>query len=279
MQLTQAKIDFDRIENAIEFIKSNIKSQPNLEEIADHVNLSKFHFQKLFQDWVGISPKSFSQYLTIKHAKDLLKKGKSTLDTAYSVGLSGNGRLHDAFVKIEAMSPGQYKNGGDTLDIYYGFYETPFGEILMAKTPIGICKVDFVTDRETEVLVLKKEWPNAQYFDDQGAQQSLVDKLFWCIDSYNEQIPLHLKGTSFQIKVWEVLLKIPCGELVSYGDISQQINMPNASRAVGSAIGRNPVAFLIPCHRVIRREGEIGQYKWGCARKSAMVGFESAILN
>ncbi|MBB6109950.1 AraC family transcriptional regulator, regulatory protein of adaptative response / methylated-DNA-[protein]-cysteine methyltransferase [Mucilaginibacter lappiensis] len=277
---TQEKINYDRIAEAINYIKLNFKHQPNLDDVAEKVHLSPFHFQRLFTDWAGISPKKFLQYLSLDYAKNLLKDKQATLfDTAFETGLSGTGRLHDLFINIEGMTPAEYKNGGKELNINYSFAESPFGNIIVASTPKGICYMAFADDRENAFGRLLEQFPNATYTQvvDVAQQDALhIFKKDW---SELSKIKLHLKGTSFQLKVWETLLKIPMGDLSTYSDISRQIHQPNASRAVGSAIGANPVAFLIPCHRVIKSTGESGGYHWGPTRKSAIIGWEAALVN
>lgn len=274
---TQEIINYERIAEAISYIQLNFKNQPNLDEVAEKVNLSPFHFQRLFTDWAGISPKKFLQYLSLDYAKGILKEKQSTLfDTAFETGLSGTGRLHDLFINIEGMTPAEFKNGGKALEINYSFAESPFGNIIVASTAKGICHLAFADDREAAFDDLILQFPNATYRQmvDMAQQNALfVFKKDW---SELPSIKLHLKGTGFQLKVWEALLKIPMGGLNTYSDISQTIQMPTASRAVGSAIGANPVAFLIPCHRVIRSTGEFGQYHWGSTRKTAMIGWEAA---
>lgn len=277
---TQEKINYNRIAEAINYIKLNFKNQPNLDDVAEKVHLSPFHFQRLFTDWAGISPKKFLQYLSLDYAKGILKDKQATLfDTAFETGLSGTGRLHDLFINIEGMTPAEYKNGGKELDINYSFAETPFGNIIVASTPKGICYMAFADDREEAFDQLLQQFPNATYT--QVVDVTQQDALFIFKKDWSElsSIKLHLKGTNFQLKVWETLLKIPMGGLSTYGDISQQLNSPGASRAVGSAVGANPVAFLIPCHRVIKSTGETGQYHWGSTRKSAMIGWEAAMVN
>ena len=277
---TQEQFNYERIAEAIDYIKLNFKSQPNLDEVAARINLSPFHFQRLFTDWAGISPKKFIQYLSLEHAKSMLKEKNATLfDTAYETGLSGTGRLHDLFINIEGMTPAEYKNGGAALTINYSFAESPFGDIIVASTTKGICYIAFADDRELALSELKNQFPNAAYnqFADTIQQNGLF--IFQKDWSKLPDIKLHLKGTDFQLKVWDALLKIPMGGLNTYASIAQKINSPQANRAVGSAIGANPVAFLIPCHRVIRSSGETGQYHWGANRKSAIIGWEAAMVN
>jgi AraC family transcriptional regulator of adaptative response/methylated-DNA-[protein]-cysteine methyltransferase len=275
---TQNELDYKRIALAIEFLRLNYKRQPTLDEAAAYVNLSPFHFQRMFKDWAGVTPKQFLQYLSIEHAKSILKNQHATLfDTAYQTGLSGTGRLHDLFIKIEGMTPGEYKNGGEQLHINYSFAQTPFGTILVAATPKGVCYMAFADDGDNEALMkLQSRFPMATYH--QLLDELQQNALFIFTQDWNQlsQIKLHLKGTAFQLKVWETLLKVPTGGLTTYARLAGGLNYPNACRAVGTAVGDNPVAFLIPCHRVIRSTGEIGQYHWGSGRKNAMIGWEAS---
>ncbi|MES2428920.1 MAG: methylated-DNA--[protein]-cysteine S-methyltransferase [Bacteroidota bacterium] len=275
---TQNEIDYNRIAQAIAYLRLNYKRQPTLEEAAEHVNLSPFHFQRMFKDWAGVTPKQFLQYLSIEHAKAILKdKQASLFETAYETGLSGTGRLHDLFIKIEGMTPGEYKNGGEDLNINYSFAETPFGTIIVASTTKGICYMAFADGNNDDAFVeLQKRFPNAAYHQFLDAIQQNAVYIFTQDWSKLSDIKLHLKGTPFQLKVWETLLKVPMGGLITYGTLAGDLQNPNAGRAVGSAVGDNPVAFLIPCHRVIRSTGEIGQYHWGSQRKTAMIGWEAA---
>lgn len=273
----QDVINFERIAQAIDYIQTHFKSQPNLDEVAEQINLSPYHFQRLFTEWAGTSPKKFLQYISIQHAKGILKEKQASLfDVAYETGLSGTGRLHDLFMTIEGMTPGEYKNGGENLQVNYSFAESPFGDILVASTPKGICYMAFVKEENEALEAMKRYFPNANYKQMLDLTQQNALFIFTHDWSKLHQIKLHLKGTDFQIKVWETLLKIPMGELSTYGNIAHQINSPKASRAVGSAVGDNPVAFLIPCHRVIQSTGVIGQYHWGSTRKTMMIGWEAA---
>ena len=271
----QENLDYARIAEAIEYIRGNFRNQPNLDDVARKICLSPAHFQRLFTEWAGVSPKKFLQYISIEHAKEVLKEN-SLSDTAYQTGLSGTGRLHDLFVNIEGMTPGEYKNGGANLSINYGFVESPFGDIIVAATPKGICYMAFAENKKVAFSILQEKFPNARYLQIIDAIQQNAISIFTRDWSKLSEIRLHLKGTDFQLKVWETLLKIPMGRLTSYGDIASKLNNPNASRAVGTAIGDNPVAFLIPCHRVIRSSGELGGYHWGLTRKSAIIGWEAS---
>jgi AraC family transcriptional regulator, regulatory protein of adaptative response / methylated-DNA-[protein]-cysteine methyltransferase len=273
----QQQINYNRIAEAIEYIQTNFKEQPNLDEVADKIHLSSFHFQRLFTDWAGVSPKKFLQYTSVQHAKSILKDKQATLfDAAFETGLSGTGRLHDLFITIEGMTPGEFKNGGENLSINYSYAESPFGNIVVASTTKGICYMAFADDEVKAFSDLQQHFPKAHFKQmlDTIQQHSLY--IFTHDWSKLHQIKLHLKGTSFQLKVWETLLKIPMGGLSTYGSIAQKINNPNASRAVGTAIGSNPVAFLIPCHRVIQSTGIFGGYMWGPTRKTAIIGWEAA---
>jgi AraC family transcriptional regulator of adaptative response/methylated-DNA-[protein]-cysteine methyltransferase len=276
----QQTINYNRIAAAIAYITQNFKDQPNLDVVAAKVNLSPFHFQRLFTEWAGTSPKKFLQYISVVHAKQLLKESQTTLfATAHQTGLSGTSRLHDLFVNIEGMTPAEYKNGAKNLIINYNFIESPFGDIIVASTQKGICHMAFYTNEENAFLELKNHYPNAQFLQITDSLQQAALLIFNQKGSQLPQIKLHLKGTDFQLKVWETLLKIPMGQLATYGAIAQQIEKPNASRAVGTAIGKNPVAFLIPCHRVIQATGALGGYMWGTTRKTAIIGWESAQKN
>ncbi|WP_091376092.1 bifunctional helix-turn-helix domain-containing protein/methylated-DNA--[protein]-cysteine S-methyltransferase [Mucilaginibacter mallensis] len=274
---TQETINYNRIAEAINYIKLNFKDQPDLDQVAEKINLSPFHFQRLFTDWAGISPKKFIQYLSLEYAKGILKEKNATLfDTAYETGLSGTGRLHDLFINLVGMTPAEYKNGGAALNINYSFAESPFGNIIVASTPKGICYMAFADDRNEAFELLQQQFPNATYNQVTDTLQQNALFIFQKDWSQLSTIKLHLKGTDFQLKVWEALLKIPMGGLSTYSAIAQKIESPLANRAVGSAVGDNPVAFLIPCHRVIKSTGEIGQYHWGSTRKSAIIGWEAA---
>jgi len=269
--------NYDRVATAIDYIRTHFKEQPDLNEVAEKVHLSPFHFQRLFTDWAGVSPKKFLQYLSIEHAKSMLQeKGTTLFDAAFDTGLSGTSRLHDLFIGIEGMTPGEYKNGGEALAINYSFAESPFGEIIVASTPKGICHLAFITEREAALAQLKAQFPHAKYQQTVDLIQQNALYIFSQDWHSLSEVKLHLKGTAFQLKVWEALLNIPMGRLSTYGSISETIGNPGAFRAVGSAIGQNPVAFLIPCHRVIRSTGDTGDYHWGSTRKKAMIGWEAA---
>lgn len=270
----QEQTNYMRIAKAIEYIRENFKKQPSLEEAAEVANLSTTHFQRLFTEWVGISPKKFLQHTSIEYAKNILKENNLS-DTAFATGLSGTGRLHDLFVNIEGMTPGEYKNGGKDLTINYYFTDTPFGKIIIASTTKGVCHLTFVNDGEDNAfLYLKKQFPNANFHLAKDHFQTAVLSIFQLEPEQLFQIKLHLKGTDFQLKVWNALLQIPYSDLTSYSQIAQQIDSPKATRAVGTAIGDNPIAYLIPCHRVIRTDGGLGGYHWGLNKKIAMLIWE-----
>lgn len=274
---SQEQLNFDRIASAISYIRENFKDQPNLDEVAQSVHLSAYHFQRMFSNWAGVSPKQFLQYVSLQHAKKMLGEGRSSLfDAAYETGLSGTGRLHDLFVNIEGMTPGEYKQGGRNLQINYSFAESPFGDVLVASTTKGICHMAFFEDQEKALATLQQRFPAAQYRQMTDLIQQNALHIFSKDWNALDQVKLHLKGTDFQLKVWETLLKIPQGALSSYGEVAGAIGKPKASRAVGTAIGSNPVAYLIPCHRVIRGSGTIGNYMWGENRKTAIIGWEAA---
>jgi AraC family transcriptional regulator of adaptative response/methylated-DNA-[protein]-cysteine methyltransferase len=271
--------DYDRIEKAIQFIEQNLQQQPDLPTIASHVGLSEYHFQRLFTRWAGISPKRFLQYLTLNYAKELLAASHSLLDTTYETGLSSPGRLHDLFITYEAITPGDFKRNGEGLRIAYGYHQTPFGECLLAVTDRGICNLLFVGEgeRREAINAVAANWSGARLVEDAAQTQPYTDQLFAAAES-TERPSFHLlfKGTNFQVQVWQALLQIPPGTAVTYGDVAKLAGRETAVRAVGSAIGRNPIAYLIPCHRVIRQTGGFGEYRWGAPRKKAILGWEAA---
>lgn len=271
--------DYERIEKAIIYLRENFREQPDLDEVARQVYLSPFHFQRMFTAWAGVSPKKFLQYISVEHAKSLLSKNISLLETSYETGLSGSSRLHDLFISIEGMTPGEYKNGGSEMLISYQFETTVFGEVLVASTSKGICHLSFANNKETSLQQLFHAFPNASFRESVNIIQEQALAFFSGDWSDLHKVKLHLKGTPFQLKVWSSLLKIPFGEATTYGALAANISQPNASRAVGSAVGANPVAFLIPCHRVIRSTGIIGDYHWGSARKTAILGWEASQLS
>jgi len=277
----QQAIDYQRIEKAIRFIEENFQQQPSLAQIADHVALSEFHFNRLFSRWAGTSPQRFMRFLTKEFAKERLAQTANLLDTTLEAGLSSTSRLHDLFVTYEAMTPAEFKNQGDGLTIHYGVHETPFGMCFIAVTTRGVMELRFLEEGgENSLLVsLQLEWPKAQWVFSSEITQPYIEQLFYSTSNRSEPITVLLKGTNFQIKVWEALLTIPKGHLVSYNDIAQKIGKPNAHRAVGTAIGSNRIAYLIPCHRVLQKVGGIGGYRWGITRKKAILGWEMSQIS
>lgn len=290
MQMTnQEHINYERIARAIRFIRENRHRHPPLEEVAAAVNMSPYHFQRTFREWAGVTPKHFLQFLNAEYAKRILRETRAPLlDTAYATGLSSAGHLHDLFVSVEGMTPGEYKNGGEHLSINYSFSETPFGDIIIASTPKGVCSLEFLCDGaapggrmvapdRTEALgVICHRFPNATFRETADDIQRSALAPFAQDGNTPAAIKLHLKGTPFQLKVWEALLRIPMGAMATYSTVSACIGHPKACRAVGTAVGDNPVAFLIPCHRVIKSTGDFGNYHWGPERKSAILGWEAA---
>jgi len=270
--------DYQRIETAIRYLAGHYRHQPDLEQIAAEVNLSQFHFQRLFTDWAGVSPKQFVRYLTWQQSKKSLKNEATLFDAAMDAGLSGTGRLHDLFVSMEAMTPGEFKKGGSDLTLNYSVAESPFGDVLIVSTTKGICHLSF-TDHEEPESVVRNLYPNASKNKKRDLFHEGVVDFFGKNGHHSFKIKLHLNGTLFQMKVWKALLSIPEGELCTYSEIAGKLGNPKASRAVGSAVARNPVACLIPCHRVIKSTGVFGKYRWGSTRKMAIIGREAAVTN
>ncbi len=266
--------DYERVAKAIVFMRQNHLRQPDLTTVAQHIHLSEYYFQRLFTKWVGISPKRFLQYLTIEYAKSNITDKKSLLDLALGAGLSGSGRLHDLFVNLEAMSPGEFKAGGMGLQIQYGIHATPFGTSLIATTARGICNLRFldVVNEQTAEQVLRLEWRNAEIVREQQATQEVINHIFEPSQfSSRKPLTLFVKGTNFQIQVWRALLKVPFGNITTYQNVAEMIGRPTAARAVGNAVGNNPVGYLIPCHRV--------GYHWGIERKAVILGWEASQLS
>jgi AraC family transcriptional regulator, regulatory protein of adaptative response / methylated-DNA-[protein]-cysteine methyltransferase len=282
--------DYIRIESALAFLSDRRQSQPTLADVAEHVGLSEHHLQRVFTRWAGISPKRFLQFQTVESAKSLLRDSRSVLDTTYSTGLSSGGRLHDLFVALEAVTPGEFKSGGGGLTIRTGFHDSPFGECLIAVTERGICGLSFVVngDRAAAMAELERHWPGATFVEDQRGTRTTVQRVFAAWDgggwhaSGNDNgrvtptpLSVLVRGTNFQVRVWEALLRIPPGSVATYEDVASILGRSGATRAVGSAIARNPVAYLIPCHRVIRKTGAFGEYHWGATRKVALLMCEA----
>jgi AraC family transcriptional regulator of adaptative response/methylated-DNA-[protein]-cysteine methyltransferase len=270
---------YGRMAEAIAFMRQHHRSQPDLKTIAQAVHLSEYHFQRVFTQWAGISPKRFLQYLTVEYAKGKIAETENLLSLTAEAGLSSPGRLHDLFVSLEAMSPGEYKAAGAGLSIRYGLHETPFGQCLIARTDRGICNLQFVEVDARSVTVearLRDQWPAADLVWDPATTAELSDRIFQPRQSPVGPLVLHVKGTNFQIQVWRALLTIPFGGMTTYQGLATAIGRPTAARAIGNAVGRNPIGYLIPCHRVIRGSGELGGYRWGLARKTAMLGWEAS---
>ena len=273
--------DYDLIRRAIAFLSETWTEQPPLDRLAQHLGLSPAHCQKLFKRWCGLSPKEFVQSITVDHARALLKDSASVLETAHEVGLSGAARLHDLFVSHEAMTPGDYKRRGEGLEMAYGFHASPFGEALLIATDRGLAGLAFVDEdkgqTQQEALAdMTQRWPKARFVPAPERTAVFAQQIFKSSPSSRERpIRLVMIGTDFEVRVWETLLKIPMGRAVSYNDIARHLGQPTASRAVGSAVGRNPISFVVPCHRVLRGDGSLGGYHWGLTRKRALIGWET----
>ncbi len=273
------KTDYDRIAKAIHYIRNHVGKQPSLDDIAAHVHLSPHHFQRLFSRWAGVSPKRFLQVLTLEKAKRLLTEhDMSVFDASDAVGLSSGSRLYDHFVHIEAVTPSEYRQAGLGLTIYYGIHSTPFGDAFIAVTARGICKLLFMDEQTKSELLnhVKQAWPHADFLEDQQKTAMIIESIFHQEPSATRPLSLLVRGTNFQINVWQALLNIQPGQLTSYSHIAKAIGKPGAARAVGSAVGANPVAFVIPCHRVLRQSGNLGGYRWGLTRKQAILAWEAA---
>ena len=270
--------DYSRVEKAIRYLGERFPEKPSLEKTARAVGLSPFHFQRLFKRWAGVSPKQFIQFLSAQNAKQKLSESRNLLDATFEADLSSPGRLHDLLVSVEAMTPGEYKNRGRDLVIEYGTYSSSFGECLLALTDRGLCGLSFLDARGLKPALadLQKRWPASTFRKNQNHARKTGKLLFSRKAPKGAGLNLVLKGTHFQLKVWEALLRIPEKALVSYGGLARAVGKPKASRAVGTAVGQNPIAYLIPCHRVIRETGVLGNYRWGADRKKAMLGWESA---
>ncbi|HEX9633456.1 MAG TPA: methylated-DNA--[protein]-cysteine S-methyltransferase [Gemmatimonadales bacterium] len=274
----QALKDYHRVEAVIRFLEAHAGEQPSLQAAAQAVGLSEFHLQRLFRRWAGVSPKRFLQYLTVEHAKRALRDGLSVLAAAYEAGMSGPGRLHDLFVAVEAVTPGEYRSLGQALEIRYGLAPSPFGECFLAVTDRGICALEFVAEGGAEAPLdrLRRSWPGARLVEDDERVAAVARRVFEPVTKRSAPVTLLLKGTNFQLKVWQALLQIPAGAATSYGALAEAIDRPGSARAVGGAVGRNPIAYLIPCHRVLRESGRFGGYRWGTERKQVMLGWEAA---
>ncbi|ENY72220.1 ada regulatory protein [Aeromonas diversa CDC 2478-85] len=270
--------DYARIAAAIAFITSQVERQPSLDEIAAHVHLSPFHFQRLFSRWAGVTPKRYLQVLTLERAKVLLQESRPLLDVADTLGLSSGSRLYDHFVQLEAVTPGEYKQRGAGLTIAHAVHDTPFGRAFIALTPRGVCSFSFQDGAEPDeaLIALGRTWPLAQLEEDLPRTQAVIDAMFDGAKTPDRPISLHVSGTNFQISVWKALLQIPPARVVSYAQVASAVGNPKAARAVGLAVGANPVALMIPCHRVIQQNGRLGGYHWGETRKQAIHAWEAA---
>ncbi|MFQ2198193.1 bifunctional transcriptional activator/DNA repair enzyme AdaA [Aeromonas hydrophila] len=270
--------DYARIADAIRFIASQVARQPTLDEIAAHVHLSPFHFQRLFSRWAGVTPKRYLQVLTLERAKALLQESRPLLEVADTLGLSSGSRLYDHFVQLEAVTPGEYKQRGAGLIIEHGVHDTPFGQAFVALTPRGICNFSFLDDQapQTPLAALAHSWPEAELREAPSRTQGVIHTMFDSSKKADRPISLHVSGTNFQISVWRALLQIPPAKVVSYAQVASAVGNPKAARAVGLAVGANPVALMIPCHRVIQQNGKLGGYHWGETRKQAIHAWEAA---
>ena len=269
--------DFDRITSALAFLEDHAPTQPSLGALAAHVGLSEFHLQRLFTRWAGVSPKRFMQVQALHHAKEALERARSVLDGTWEAGLSSPGRLHDLFVTLEAVTPGEYRSGGGGLRIDAGFHETPFGECLLGTTSRGVCGLSFFDgDRDEAWADLEARWPGAVVSEAPRRTSRTAAAIFDPLGGRADRpLALLVRGTNFQVQVWTALLRIPPGRFAAYEDVAGAVGNPKAVRAVGTAVGRNPIAFLIPCHRVIRANGAIGGYRWGVPRKRAILAWEA----
>lgn len=271
-------INYQRIEQAIKYLEENFKQQPELDDVAEKVHLSPFHFQRIFTEWAGISPKRFLQYLTVDYLKDKLQHTRSIAEAAESAGLSSQSRVYDLFTTLEAVTPQEYKEHGSGIGIEYGFHPTPFGLCLLGATERGICWISFVAsdqDPLTAIEEMKLCWHNSVFHENIALTKTFIDQVFFG-QSGAKKLHLLVKGTNFQVKVWEALLRIPIGDVTTYQDIARSIRNPRALQAVGSAVGSNHIAYLIPCHRVIRKDGILGEYRWSSSRKKSIIGWEMA---
>ncbi|MCE6992062.1 methylated-DNA--[protein]-cysteine S-methyltransferase [Dyadobacter sp. CY323] len=279
--MDQQTYNYEKIAKAIEFIVANAKEQPSLFDVAEEVSISQFHFQRVFTEWAGVSPKKFLQYITAGYLKDKIRESSNLVELAESAGLSSQSRVYDHFMAIEAVTPQEFKTSGKGLEISYGFHKTPFGDCFLAVTERGICAMAFVDEatRDDQLIQLAKKWHYASISPDQNITENYIGRIFQPEKKSLEKLPLLVQGTNFQLKVWEALLSIPKGAVTTYQQIAQSIGNPGAVRAVGTAVGDNPIAYLIPCHRVIRKEGVLGEYRWGSLRKKALIGWEAARHN
>ena len=276
--INETDINYSRIEKAIQYLEENFQRQPELDDVAEKVHLSPFHFQRIFTDWAGISPKRFLQFLTVDFLKTKLEQSKNIVEAADAAGLSSQSRVYDLFTTLEAVTPHEYKQKGSGIRVEYGIHETPFGLCLIGATERGICWLSFIStdeDPKNELEKMKEHWHNSIFHQEQQLTKAFTDQIFFNKNT-DKKLHVFVKGTNFQIKVWEALLRIPMGDVTTYQGIAQQIQSPKAMQAVGSAVGSNHVAYLIPCHRVIRKDGILGEYRWSSTRKKSIIGWEMA---
>jgi AraC family transcriptional regulator of adaptative response/methylated-DNA-[protein]-cysteine methyltransferase len=279
MVIKEEHINYKRIEEAIRFLEANFQRQPELDEVADQVHLSPFHFQKIFAEWAGISPKRFLQYLTVDFLKSKLLESRNIVEAAGEAGLSSQSRVYDLFTTLEAVTPQEYKQKGSGIRIEYGFHETPFGAALIGATERGVCWLSFAESSDeagVELERMKQHWNNSVFHMDENITSQLVTTIFGGGLNSGKKLNVLVKGTNFQVKVWEALLRLPMGSVTTYQHIAKSIDNANALQAVGSAVGANHIAYLIPCHRVIRKDGILGEYRWSPIRKKSMIGWEMA---
>lgn len=275
----EQNINYYRIEQAIKYLEENFQRQPELDEVAEKVHLSPFHFQRLFTEWAGISPKRFLQFLTVDFLKDKLQETRNISEAAEIAGLSSQSRVYDLFTTLEAVTPQEYKSKGSGIHIDYGIHDTPFGQVLIGKTQRGICWLSFLGQDENfedQIEAMKSHWHQSVFHHHQEATGALIQQIFNPSENSKNKLHLFVKGTNFQIKVWDALLKIPIGGVTTYQRIAEKVNSPRANQAVGSAVGANHIAYLIPCHRVIRKDGVLGEYRWNSTRKKSIIGWEMA---
>jgi AraC family transcriptional regulator of adaptative response/methylated-DNA-[protein]-cysteine methyltransferase len=279
--IMEPNINYQRIEQAIQYLEQNFQRQPELEEVAEKVHLSPFHFQRIFTEWAGISPKRFLQYLTVDYLKERLQQSRNLVEAAEDAGLSSQSRVYDLFTTLEAVTPQEYKLKGSGIRIEYGIHETPFGRCLIGVTERGISWLSFIQSDEDprhELEKMKLHWHNSVFHENRELTESMVDKIFG-VSKGNTKLHVLVKGTNFQVKVWEALLRIPMGNVLTYQDVAKTIQSPQAMQAVGSAVGANHIAYLIPCHRVIRKDGILGEYRWSSTRKKGIIGWEMAKMD
>lgn len=275
----ETHINYQRIEEAIQFLETNFQRQPELDEVAEHIHLSPFHFQRIFTEWAGISPKRFLQYLTVDFLKEKLQESKNLVEAAEAAGLSSQSRVYDLFTTLEGVTPQEYRQHGAGIRIEYGYHETPFGLSLIGITERGICWLSFLSadsDPKIELESMKQHWHNSVFHQDQDLTSSFIERIFYAKATPASKLHVFVKGTNFQLKVWEALLRVPMGAVTTYQGIAQTMGSPNAMQAVGSAVGANHIAYLIPCHRVIRKDGILGEYRWSSSRKKSIIGWELA---